>query len=116
MIKEIDIYKLRKAGCTYEEISKYYKKEAGINVHPTTISKKSKEVFRKMKEQEPSIRRGYKRDIRRIKSKTDLQSMVYEIAKRKNANQKQLEQFMDEVSKMYKVDLSCDNEKNEIER
>lgn len=115
-IKELDIYNLRKAGYTYEEISKYYKNEVGINVHPTTISKKSKIIFRKMNEKEPSIRHGYKRDIRRIKSKTDLQSMVYEIAKRRNANQKQLEQFMDEVSNMYKIDLKSDIREEDKER
>lgn len=109
LIKEDDVYNLRKKGYTYEEISNYYK-ELQIDIHPCTISKISKGIFRKLQENEPSMRRGYKRDIRRIKSKTDLQSMVYEIAKRKKATQIQLEQFMDEVSIMYNVDLRCDRE------
>ena len=115
-LSEDELYKLRKEkGMSYEEMSKYFE-SLGIKVGARTISRRCKQVFMEKIEDEPSLRRGYKSDVKKIKKQVDLQSMVMEIAKKRKATKLQLEQFAEEVSNMYNTEIKIDTSKENKER
>ncbi|MCR5146214.1 MAG: hypothetical protein K6B70_02560 [Clostridia bacterium] len=93
---DIFIHELRSEGGSYRTISEELEKD-GIMISYETIRKMCNDNF---KAENENIH---------IKNKTDLKSMIYEIAKKKKANKKQLVRFAKEVSKMYKIDLDIED-------
>ena len=110
-IPEEELYEAKKRGMTYMEITEYLKTR-NINVCPKTVATRCNRIYAKKGESIPSLRKGSLNYKRKLVKQENLINMVYDIAKKRKANKQQLEIFIEEVSKMYKIKIDIDNERD----
>ena len=126
-----EIYNLRKQGLSFPSI-KSYLDDKGLKLGVQTIRNRCEEIFNQRGETVPGIgrkNRNYKAErinsqrnkvdqINKDKiSKESILDVVMKIKEKRQATEEQMNKFIKEVSKMYKIDLEQDiKEKNEIEK